>query len=170
MTGNAAKGSVWFTWTAPASGEYRVDTSGSRFDTLLAVYTGSALASLVRVASSDNISPQEQQSAVTFTAVAGTLYHIAVDAHDVAARGDLRLNITHFAVVTSYALLPGSPRTFSLTWRSEPWTTYRVERSADLNSWLMVTDCLPSWGASTSFDVGGLSTGTLRQYFRVRRE
>jgi len=35
--------SVWFTWTAPASGSLQVTTAGSSYDTLLAAYTGSAL-------------------------------------------------------------------------------------------------------------------------------
>ena len=57
-----------------------------------------------------------------------------------------------------------------MTWRSEPWTTYRIERSPDLSSWFLVTDCFPSTGATTALDIGNLSAGTLRQYFRVRRE
>ena len=98
------------------------------------------------------------------------MYRIAVDARDTAARGELRLNITHLAAVTAYALLPGSPRTFRMTWRSEPWTTYRVERSPNLSTWSTVTDCLPSAGSATTLDIGGLPAGTPRQYFRVRRE
>lgn len=163
----AARASVWFSWTAPASGEYRMDTRGSRFNALIAVYTGSSPGSLNRIGGTDN------SNGISFTATAGTTYRIAVDAYP-GERGDLRLNITHLAVVTAHTLLsgplPNSPRTFRMTWRSEPWTTYRIERSPDLSSWFLVTDCFPSTGATTALDIGNLSAGTLRQYFRVRRE
>src|ERR687896_700276 len=43
--GNAGGTSVWFRWTAPAPGQYSLATYGD-FDTLLAVYTGSALGGL----------------------------------------------------------------------------------------------------------------------------
>ena len=46
--------SVWWTWTAPATGPVTFDTSGSDFDTLLAVYTGSSVSGLTEVASNDD--------------------------------------------------------------------------------------------------------------------
>ena len=42
--------SVWWTWTAPASGGVTLTTSGSVIDTVLGVYTGNSLANLVFVA------------------------------------------------------------------------------------------------------------------------
>ena len=72
--------SVWWRWTAPSSAAITIDTQGSYFDTLLAVYTGSSLAGLTRIAASNDIEAGVvQTSRVTFTAVAGTVYHIAVD-------------------------------------------------------------------------------------------
>src|ERR1051326_7698416 len=44
--GNIGGASVWWTWTAPTSGVVNVTTADSDIDTLLAVYTGSSLASL----------------------------------------------------------------------------------------------------------------------------
>jgi len=38
--------SVWYTWTAPSTGAFKVDTCGSDFDTLLGVYTGGAVNAL----------------------------------------------------------------------------------------------------------------------------
>jgi len=171
--GSAANGSVWFAWTAPATGSYRVDTFGSSGDTVLAVYTGNSLAGLVPIASSDNAGGSMQSSVILSTA-AGITYRIAVDVRAGTARGGWRLNLTHLATVTGHTLLtgpaPGAPRTFRLSWRSEPWTTYRVERSADLSDWLTVTDCLPSAGSSITLSIPGLPANTSQQYFRVRRE
>jgi uncharacterized repeat protein (TIGR01451 family) len=70
--------SIWFTWTPLLSGVATFDTLGSSFDTLLAVYTGSQLTNLSEVASSDDAEPY-YRSRVTFNAVAGTTYSIAVD-------------------------------------------------------------------------------------------
>ena len=46
--------SVWWSWTAPADGDVTVDTCGSDFDTMLAVYTGSSVEALTPVATNGN--------------------------------------------------------------------------------------------------------------------
>ncbi|MDP2030721.1 MAG: S8 family serine peptidase [Thiobacillus sp.] len=71
--------SVWWQWTAGASGAASFDTHGSGFDTVLAVYTGSGVASLVAVASNDNDGTTGNASGLNFAAMAGTTYRIAVD-------------------------------------------------------------------------------------------
>ncbi len=76
--GNAGGSSVWYRWTAPGSGRWSFNTFGSGFDTLLAVYTGSAVNSLTPIASNDN-APGTNASSVTFTATAGTVYEVSVD-------------------------------------------------------------------------------------------
>jgi outer membrane protein assembly factor BamB len=77
--GVAGTGSLWWTWTAPGGGSVTINTSGSTPDTVLAIYTGSALGALTSVASNDDASGSDHTSAVTFTAVAGTTYQIAVE-------------------------------------------------------------------------------------------
>lgn len=72
--------SLWMTWRPSQSGRATFGTAGSSFDTLLAVYTGSALDQLVEVASDEDGGPF-QTSRVQFNAVAGTDYQIAVDGH-----------------------------------------------------------------------------------------
>jgi Ca2+-binding RTX toxin-like protein len=75
--------SVWFAWTPPVDGTYVFDTFGSSFDTLLAVYTGTDLASLVEVASNDDAQldfrAPSNRSQLQFFATAGSTYAIAVD-------------------------------------------------------------------------------------------
>lgn len=71
--------SVWFQWTAPESGKMLLDTFGSDFDTVLAVYADSVDVGNL-VAANDNLIPWfVPQSWVTFTAVAGTTYYISVN-------------------------------------------------------------------------------------------
>jgi hypothetical protein len=67
---------VWWTWTPASDGQVVITTSGSDFDTLMAVYTGSALNGLTLVRQNDDSGGL--QSSVTFGAVGGTTYHIAV--------------------------------------------------------------------------------------------
>ena len=76
--------SVWWQWTAPASGSVQIDTLGSDFETALSVYTGSSVSALTPVAANyDFTDPgtaaQSQCSEVTFNAVQGTTYDISVD-------------------------------------------------------------------------------------------
>ena len=75
---NGGGQSIWWTWTAPGNGTVVLNTSGSGFDTLLAVYTGSSVSQLTTVASNDD-SPTGLTSRLTFNAIGGTAYQIAVD-------------------------------------------------------------------------------------------
>jgi hypothetical protein len=85
--GNAGGHSVWYFWTAPGNTPVVVDTVGSGFDTLLAVYRGTSVNALTAVGSNDDIGSGNLQSRVTFTPVAGTTYRIAVDGYNGASGG-----------------------------------------------------------------------------------
>jgi phosphotransferase system IIB component len=97
--GNLGGRSVWYVWTAPSSGSASLTTAGSNYDTLLAVYTGTAVNGLNAIVKNDDVqSGVITTSTVQFQAVAGTTYHIAVDGFD-ADQGNITLNFT----------LPGTP-------------------------------------------------------------
>ena len=95
--GSPGGGSVWYQWQAPSSGSITINTTGNEtsFDTVLSVYTGSAVNALgAPVASNDDVQPQViTSSTVTFTATAGTIYKIAVDGWG-GEGGDFVLNWT----------------------------------------------------------------------------
>lgn len=90
--GNAGGASVWWKWVAPSSGSVSIGTSGSPVDTLLAVYTGTAVNALAVVAQSDD-RWDRSSSLVTFNAVSGQTYYIAVDGKD-GATGSIKLTIS----------------------------------------------------------------------------
>ena len=78
--GNFGGASIWFRWQAPANAMVTMTTVGSNFDTLLGVYTGSTVSGLNLIASNDDEAfPSSLASRVTFPAVAGTTYRIAID-------------------------------------------------------------------------------------------
>jgi len=82
--------SVWFAWHPTEPGIATFDTFGSGFDTLLAVYEGTSLMSLQRVAADDD-STDELWSRVQFNASPSVEYLIAVDGL-AAAGGFVTLN------------------------------------------------------------------------------
>ncbi|MGC9452247.1 MAG: S8 family serine peptidase [Oceanipulchritudo sp.] len=89
--------SLWYEWTAPETGTYILDTIHSflkdRFVAMgmnpdmnntggrmqMAVYRGSTLGSLFRVASNSGISMRDYDAMISLNATAGTTYHIALD-------------------------------------------------------------------------------------------
>jgi hypothetical protein len=78
QNGNAT---LWWRFTAPETGRYRADTCESvpSFDSVVGVYTGSAVAQLVEVARNDDgCANSGLLSVVTFDAVAGATYFISV--------------------------------------------------------------------------------------------
>ncbi|MEA2931627.1 MAG: hypothetical protein QOI56_412, partial [Actinomycetota bacterium] len=74
--GFTVNSSIWYVWAPPTDGLFTFDTCGSSFDTVLAVYTGSAVDALTEVAANDDACLA--QSSVTFTATFGTTYHIVI--------------------------------------------------------------------------------------------
>jgi len=77
---NSGGHSLWWTWTAPASGWYSINTLGSGFDTLLAIYQGTEIDDLTLVSANDDAADTSTgASSIEFEAVAGQVYRIAVD-------------------------------------------------------------------------------------------
>lgn len=76
--GKPSARTVWYAWTAPQSGRLSLRTLGSTFDTVLAVYTGSAVGALNEIASNDDVDRAYFTSELAFSAVAGTTYRIAL--------------------------------------------------------------------------------------------
>lgn len=70
--------SVWYRWKAPASGRTTINTCTANIDSVLAVYTGSQLNALNRVADDNNACSSGWGSKVSFRAKKGKIYRIAV--------------------------------------------------------------------------------------------
>ena len=102
--GVTSSGSLWWTFDAPSAGAVNLATAGSSIDTVLAVYTGSGVRSLTPVASNDN-NGASTSSAVSFTAVAGTRYRIAVAGKGTAA-GAVALGVTWLPYGGYHAVTP----------------------------------------------------------------
>jgi len=120
IAGNAGGKSVWYVWVAPASGKVSLNTTGSNFDTLLGVCTGSTVKGLTAVAGNDdNPAGRTTTSALTFTAVKGVTYYFVVDGYN-AASGSIVLALSLAAapannLFTSAAPLSGQTATWTGT-------------------------------------------------------
>jgi hypothetical protein len=121
--GKSGGKSVWLKWRAPANGIATFKTTGSTFDTLLAVYRGASLVGLTEVAS-DEDSGGFFTSLVRFNAEAGVEYAIAVDGFfeasgDITLAWDLETTAEQLPVIvaqpTSQTVAPGSTALFQVT-------------------------------------------------------
>ena len=83
-------GSVWWQWTAPATGTAIIATCESGFDTQLAVYTGASVGALSQIAADDDACAPG--SGVSVHGQAGTDYRIAVGGFD-GESGDVSLQL-----------------------------------------------------------------------------
>ncbi|HXJ60020.1 MAG TPA: immunoglobulin domain-containing protein, partial [Verrucomicrobiae bacterium] len=104
--------SGWLTWTAPASGLCVMDTFGSSFDTVLAVYTNSALTNLARVVSNDDANLDTSDSQIKFNVLAGTAYQIALDGFSTNAAGPY---VFHCSLPNPYPVILTQPQGLVVT-------------------------------------------------------
>ena len=75
--------SIWYSWTATDTGTLSVSTMGSNYDTMLAVYTGSAVGALTVLpdGANDDAGGGLLSSSVGVSVTAGTTYRIVVDGY-----------------------------------------------------------------------------------------
>jgi len=84
---------VWYTYTPVSSCQVSVDTAGSDYDTVLAVYSGTC-GSFTLIACNNDVSSGTQQSRVLANLTGGTTYYVMVGAYDTKGGGVLRLKIS----------------------------------------------------------------------------
>jgi len=84
--------SVWYRFTAPTSAAVTIDTLGSSYDTVLAVFSGDSCRTLSSAVPCNDDSNGTLQSQVRFQAVAGTTYFIEVTSFCGGPAGNLRLD------------------------------------------------------------------------------
>ena len=119
--------SVWYSWQAPAKGIATFRTSGSPFDTLLAIYSGSVLSELVNVASDEDRGGY-LASALQFNTQAGAFYEVAIDGY-AAAQGGFILSWDYEPTLQELPLILTQPRSQTVAEGAE--VVLRVEASGD---------------------------------------
>lgn len=132
--------SVWWKWTAPVNGPVAVDTFGSSFDTVLAVYTGTAITNLTPMASNDDAASGGVTSGVTFDAVAGRTYFVGIDGFS-GASGDIHLNLvsTQLQPLQIDGIRISEDRHFTFQIHGTPSQFFLLQSSKDLVRWESVS-------------------------------
>ncbi|PYJ00084.1 MAG: hypothetical protein DME25_21515 [Verrucomicrobia bacterium] len=141
IAGNCGGASVWWSWTAPSAGTATISTAGSSFDTLLGVFTGSSVSALTLVAQNDDAGGGPTTSLVTFNAVSGTTYKIAVDGYN-GAQGNINLSVS----LTASAPPPSC--TFALSSTSASFSA--ASGGGSVNVIATPAGCTGSWGATAN--------------------
>ncbi len=85
--------SLWWTWTPAEDTQAFIDTSGSNFDTVIAVYTGNSFNTIEPVASINDLG-SDVTTFLSFPAQRGVGYRIAIAGADADAAGTLRFRLT----------------------------------------------------------------------------
>ncbi len=163
--GNTGGRSVWFLWRAPANNTVTVDTIGSTFDTLLAVYTGNVVSNLTLIAADDDGAGFQLNSKLAFLANAGVAYRIAVDGYN-GANGGIVLNVTvDQPIVCSPALTTNG--TFMLQVSGPVVQKIIIEASTNLQDWLPIsTIAVPDIGVVSILDTQ--SPNMNQRFFRAK--
>ncbi|MGC8829316.1 MAG: immunoglobulin domain-containing protein [Verrucomicrobiia bacterium] len=152
VTGGASE---WFVYQAPTNGLLIIDTYGSTFDTVLAVYDVAGnlppndYTDLRSVACNNDVSPTNSLSRVEFYATADTIYYIAVDGVG-GATGVAQINynlIPPPVIVTqpqSQSVQEGTNVAFSVTANGTnityQWRFNSINISGQTNSTLLLTN------------------------------
>jgi len=134
--GNPGGKSLWWTWTAPFTRTVTLNTAGSDFRNALAVYTGSSVSSLTAVAS-HLAGAGTNTSQVTFTAVAGTTYQIAVDGYN-GASGRVMLNLAMPGLLVLADPVALGPGQFRFNVLCATGQVVRIEATVDFMNWTPV--------------------------------
>ena len=101
--GNEGGHSLWYYFAAPASGSLVLNTDGSTFDTLLALYEGDSVTNLTLLAENDDALPGRGYSKLTVALRRGHVYHVAADGFG-GATGLLKLQFAFTATEVFYRL------------------------------------------------------------------
>ena len=159
--------SQWFYYTAPASGTLFMNTEGSTFDTILAVYTGpgTSFSTLVPVACDNNSGADGLTSKLSFPATSGTTYYIAVDGVG-GATGTVNLNYRLLIpMVLSRAALTN--HTFRFRVEATPSYPFTVQVSTNLVGWSNVLSTSSVSGTFTFFESNAPSAP--QHFYRTRQ-
>ncbi len=153
--------SVWWRWTAPEDSTVTWTTEGSSFDTVISAYTGSSVSNLTRVASDDNSGPGNA-AIITFNAVAGTTYSIAVDGLGITT-GTIELSLNpalndYFSNCSLLATGNGNLSGSSRGTTREPGENLHASFGGSNSVWFCFT---PAISGVFAFDTIGSSYDTL---------
>jgi hypothetical protein len=155
--GVAGGASQWFLYEPPDDGTAFINTFGSTFNTVLAVYTGpgDSFATLVEVACNKD-APGTNRSSVSFPASFGTPYYVVVDTED-GSTGVVNLNYALLIPITLTNLALTTNGDFRVTAEVTPEVPFTIQRTTNFFSWVPVLTNMSTNGVFQFIDTGSRS-------------
>ncbi|MEY2428068.1 MAG: hypothetical protein QOJ40_953 [Verrucomicrobiota bacterium] len=164
--GDVGGHSIWYNWTAPQTGPADFNTAGSTFDTTLAVYTGTVVTNLTQIASNDDDVGGLHTSRLSFYAIAGTTYRIAIDGFG-GETGNVTLSWNMVSRLGMARLANGN---MQITLTGVDWQRYTLMGSSNLFTWTTNVPTITMSGGSHQFINNPATNGGLkRQFYRSVR-
>lgn len=159
--------SYWFAYRAGSDGRLTIDTEGSDFDTLLAVYLSADgdLDGLESVACDRDSGSDGQDSSVTFHSIGGTIYYIAVDGVG-GATGIAHINyrLAGGEVSFSNPTIDSTGR-FSAILEAPAGHEFSIDVSVDLEEWIPI---ITTFSPDGVFEFIAPDGNEDARYFRAR--
>ena len=159
--------SQWYLYEPPDDGIAFINTDGSTFDTVLAVYTGpgDSFSTLVPVACDNNSGSNGLTSKVSFPAKFGTVYYVVVDGVN-AATGIVMLNYTLLKPITLTNLTLTASGDFRVEAAVTPEVPFTIQRTTNMVSWNPILTNLSTNGVFQFIDTGvrGASKASYRLF------
>jgi len=151
--------SVWWSWVAPSSGNFRLRAAATNLTAPLvaAVYRGSSLASLTEVESAVGTvqtNASFSSVAVTFAAAGGTSYAIVVDS--INRQAFFTLSIVPAGGPSIGGIQFSTGGAFGFSFEGEPGARYVIQASVDLITWVDVAaGVVPATGVIDYTELSG---------------
>jgi uncharacterized repeat protein (TIGR02543 family) len=175
IAGNPGGHSLWWAWTAPAIGTVTINTAVSDFNTLLGVYTGTALTNLTVVTNSDGEKLASGVASVKFIVSQGTQYQITLDGYN-GQSGNADFVFTYAPDKTPPTVAITSPASGA----DVPSSTiivkgtandnvavasvwYQLENANGTNAWQLATG-MKTWSATVTNLIPGPNTVRVEAY------
>lgn len=123
--------SIWYTYTPTTDGNLDVGViaSNASFDPVVAIYTGSSVSALTRIAANDDArSGQTRSQILSVPIVAATTYHIAVAVKSGTPSG-LQLTYAQHPAPSNDSV--GNPASLQLNWSDTTWNIHASAQAGE---------------------------------------
>lgn len=158
------RSSIWWSWTAPVSGPVTIDTCGSFAGAYLKVFTGTSISNL----SFFGAAAGGSCASLSFSAVSGTTYHIAVEGGWAQGHVQLNLSTPQALPVSLSALAFSSNGIFRCQALRVPGQISILEASTNLTDWQTIYTNTSTAGV---LDFEDPKAGQFAQrFYRVRQQ
>jgi Ig-like domain-containing protein len=156
--------SAWFVMVATNNGQLYLNTVGSSFNTVLAVYTGPGptIKSLTAVECDDDSGPGTTSS-LDIPVIKDNIYYIAVDGYN-GVSGTAHLNYRLLIPMTLTQLAKTNETTCRFRVTATPAYPFTLQRCVGLSSWL---DILTTNRPNGIFNYLDTNAGIQKKFYRV---